>query len=642
MIVPRELIIEAKTAMGEKAAHTIAEELELQDWSEKDLKAICPFHSEDSGSFIWNFKDNAFKCFGCGRRYGILDHYMMRDGLTYLGATQKLFEETGTKFSFGERGVRTHREYKYPERDASDDRSVVETYLNMRDISIDTLNYCDVQQDVTNKNVVFNYYDTNDVLSMIKYRPARNVSKGENKNWSQKDSTKPLLYNMNRVDPTDGALVLTEGEIDCLAVIESGYKNCVSVPFGANNYGWIEENWDWLEQFDKLVVWSDADDAGQAMRKEVCSRLGIWRAFYVEQPSSVINKSGKETDIKDANEVLHYFGKQKVLDLINDAKELPITGVEDLAQVEDFDIEKADGLKINLEPLDNIVYKVLYGSVAIISGKRGAGKSSFVNQCFVCEPLDQGKDVFYFSGELSAPVLKSWIELNMAGREHVEMKNDFVHVIKSESRKKIREWYKGRIWVYKDRTNSADAILEKAITVTRKYGAKVWILDNLMTIDLDAVGEKDMYLKQKEFVKKLTKLAELYNVLIILVAHPRKTQAGQELGSDDISGSGDMMNLVQYIFANKRYTEREKMGEKDNQGKYRKGKEPIIFDAETEVMKNRYTGKTGIAQMYFDYPSYRFYSKPQELYKRFGWDENDTPIPTKDPNVHGSIPDMMR
>ena len=67
---------------------------------------------------------------------------------------------------------------------------------------------------------------------------------------------------MHQADPSK-PLLITEGEIDRLAAIESGFKNAVSVPFGAENYHWIEENWGWLEQFDEIIVWSDNDDAGK-------------------------------------------------------------------------------------------------------------------------------------------------------------------------------------------------------------------------------------------------------------------------------------------------------------------------------------------------------------------------------------------
>jgi twinkle protein len=316
-----------------------------------------------------------------------------------------------------------------------------------------------------------------------------------------------------------------------------------------------------------------------------------------------------------------------------------------LADVEDFDLEKADGLYSGLSSVDDIVYKFLFGSVAIITGKRGSGKSSLLNQIFINEALNQGYDVFCYSGELDARVLRSWIEINMAGSEHIIMKNNFVHIINKDTSQQIKQWYDNRIWVYDENTNDYSVVLSKAITTTKKYGTKIWILDNLMTLDIGA-KEADIYQKQKDFIVELVNMAALYNVLIILVIHPRKTSVGQiMLTGDDISGSGDLGNMAQYILSVHRYTDDEKKGEPDNRnGGYKKGKEPVDFDVRLDILKNRYTGKLGGANLYFSYPDYRFYSTAKELYKRLKWNTDTSPMPTSIPRNHSlseNLPDFM-
>lgn len=627
MLIDKELILDAKEKLGTDAMNIIAEDLKLEEFSEKDGKSLCPFHREDTPSFIWNHKNNSFHCFSCGTNYGIIDHYIQFYKLTFLEAIQKLFSSVGIKYQFGEKGVKTRKDYRYPKYDSCGSRKLVDEYLEKRKISKDTLDYCDVCQD-SNDNIVFNFYDTNDVLTLVKYRPSKKVEH-EIKSWCQKDAdTRPILFNMNRIDVTR-PLLITEGEIDTLSVIEAGYKNAVSVPLGANNFGWIEENFDWLEQFDKIIIWSDNDKAGLSMRREACARLGTWRTLFVELPSEIKLENGEIKHPKDANEILFYLGSKSVLDFIDNAQELPITGIKDMASIEDFDLELAEGLYPRLKSIKDIVYKFLFGSVVLVTGLRGSGKSTGVNQLFVCEPLEQGHDVFMFSGELSGAVLKSWIELTMAGAEKVKMKDDFVHIIDSQARKEMRDWYKGRIWIYNESSNKIDDILDKAIASTRKYGTKVWVIDNLMTLDIGA-SDKDLNQKQKDLIVKLNKLALLYNVLIVLVAHPRKLMAGMELATDDISGSGDLGNLAQYILSVRRFSKKEKEGEKDGKGNYKAGKEPIAEDAELNIMKNRYTGKVDKAKVFFNYPSYRFYNTVAELNYRYKWNKSEEPLSTID------------
>jgi twinkle protein len=640
MLIDKDLIVKAKNNLGERAASIIAEDLKLESWDDTSLKGCCPFHKEDTPSFVWDSKPNSnfFKCFGCSRTYNIIDHYINFRKLSYLEAVELLFQETGEKYRFGERGLKSNRDYVYPDYVFDPNRKSAEEYLGKRKISIETLDYADVQSD-SHGNIVFHFYDENDVLVLVKYRPSHaiNKDKKEMKSWCQKDkSTKHVLYNMNRIDPTK-PLVITEGEIDCLSVLESGYQNVVSIPLGSQDMQWIATNWDWLEQFEKIIIWSDNDDPGIKMRKDACSRLGAWRTLFVEIPKKIVTSDGKEHLVKDANEILYYLGEDAVLDYINNAQEIPVEGVDNLARVDEFDIENAPGLYSGIEGLDKVIYKFLFGSVVLVTGQRGGGKSSYVNQAFICESLHQGHDCFIFSGELSAPVVKSWLELVMAGREKIKMKDDFIHIIDKESKEKMRKWYDNRVWIYNDESNKVDDILDKAVSVIRKYGVKTILLDNLMTIDIGANGD-NLLLKQKEFIVRLTNLAKLYNVLFVLIAHPRKIQSGMALVADDISGSSDLTNLAGYVVSIHRYTQREKEGEKDNKGNFKKGKEGVQFDVKVEIMKNRYTGKLGSWDLYFDYQSYRFYRTTSELFKRYKWNEDSSPLSTKDPNNHTPSP----
>lgn len=636
MIIDKNLIVEAKNIMGEDAARLIAKDLNLHEWDDSKLKSLCPFHKEDSGSFIWDGKENSnfFKCFGCGARYSIVDHYIGFYKLTFLEAVQRLFEETGIKFRFSEKGLKAKREYKYPQYIEDDNKNIILEYFKKRKISKETVEHCGVKQ--CNGIIFWDFYDENDTLLTVKCRNPRKPQPKEIKEWylPEYDYT-PILYNMNKVDTSQKSLVITEGQIDCLSVIESGYKNCVSVPGGTENLKWIENCFDWLEQFERIIIWADNDDPGIKMRKEIASRLGAWRCSYVEIPDDLI---ASNKILKDANEVLYFYGTEKVLEFINNAQEAPVVGVVSLAQVPEFDLEKAPGLFSGLKPIDDIVYKFLFGSVCILTGKRGDGKSSFLNQVFINEALHQGYDIFCFSGELDTKVLQSWIEINMAGSEKIEMRNNFVHVIDTEAKKEIRKWYDNRIWVYDENNNDAENILDKAITVTRKYGVKVWILDNLMTLDIGA-NDTNIYQKQKEFIVRLTNLAKLYNVLIVLVAHPRKTSAMQtDLIVDDIGGSGDLGNMAQYVISAHRVTQKEKDGEKNGKGGYKVGKEPVKHDVAIDFLKNRYTGKLGKSMLYFNYPDYRFYSTPKELWKRYAWNKDTSPLPSHDPNKHEVMP----
>ncbi|MFR7901549.1 MAG: toprim domain-containing protein [Ruminococcus sp.] len=65
------------------------------------------------------------------------------------------------------------------------------------------------------------------------------------------------MYQCNLDNKT---LVLTEGQIDSLSVAESGIENAVSVPNGKNGFTWVPYCWDWLQNFDTLIVFGDREN----------------------------------------------------------------------------------------------------------------------------------------------------------------------------------------------------------------------------------------------------------------------------------------------------------------------------------------------------------------------------------------------
>jgi twinkle protein len=314
LIIDNEKIKEAKEKLGDRNATIIAELLELEDFDEKNLKAKSPYRDEKTASFVYNKKNYTFHDFGGdGVSVDLIDVLMQKKN-TYLEAVQKLFEYAEIEYAFGEHNVKTKHKYRYP-HDENGDITQVLDYWVKRGISKDTLEYVNVSSDGKG-NTVFRFFDSNDVLTMVKYRPARTLKHGENKNWCQSDSdTAPLLFNMNRINVTQ-PLLIVEGEPDAMSAIEAGYFNTVSVPLGAGNFHWIEENWDWLEQFDSIIIASDNDEAGRKMRKECIYRLGSWRTKYVEYPKEKLLENGKKMPIKDMNDTLQAFGSNYVMSMI--------------------------------------------------------------------------------------------------------------------------------------------------------------------------------------------------------------------------------------------------------------------------------------------------------------------------------------
>ena len=97
MLIPRDIVDEAKRKLGQKAIEIIVRDLEI-DFDDKNLKGNCPFHDEDTPSFIWNEDENCFHCFGCSINYGYLDHLISFYNMSYIEAVKKLLIETESDY----------------------------------------------------------------------------------------------------------------------------------------------------------------------------------------------------------------------------------------------------------------------------------------------------------------------------------------------------------------------------------------------------------------------------------------------------------------------------------------------------------------------------------------------------------------
>lgn len=617
MIIERELIKKAKEKLGDENAFIMAKELDIKNFDEKNLKGLSPFREEDTPSFVYNRKNYTFHDFGGdGITVDIIDVYMMK-GLTFLQAVQKLFEQAGIDYSFGELNVKTKTHYRYP-HDENGDMSQVIEYWGKRGISKETLEYLNVGSDGEG-NTVFRYYDTNDVLTMIKYRPARSLQKGENKNWCQKNAdTTNLLFNMNRIN-INQPLLIVEGEGDCMSAIEAGYYNTVSVPFGAGNFHWIEENWEWLEQFDAIIIASDNDEAGQKMRKECIYRLGSWRTKYIEYPTEYVTKTGKKIPISDMNDVLQMMGKGCVMALIANAKDVPISSVTDFTEVDELDISDMNGIKTGLKPIDKELIKIFYGTLTILSGRPGSGKTSLLDQ-IIANAIDNDDSVFLFSKEMPERMTTNWLNYILAGRrnliEKISINGEKYYVVTNEAKRKIKDHYRRKLFIYKDNEpNSIEYVTKTMEECVRKYGVKLLILDNLMMLDLQC-SEVEKNTAQTKLVNDLINFASKFNVAVVLVAHPKKTQnMTSDIEMYDIAGTSNIINLAMRSIGLRRISKKER---EDIKNPFRN------YDVVLTVMKDRLLGKADIQiGLYYDPMSRRFFTDYEEFDYKYKWDKNE-------------------
>jgi twinkle protein len=564
--------------------------------SNEIIPVYCPYcnggRNKDKFTFAMNVETGAFNC--------------KRGSCNVTGTFYRL------KLDFGEVSITETKAYKATRKQFKKSTAKVNPiginaadkvmqYIKLRGISEDTCMMYGVGDDGKG-NIAFPYYKNN-VQVAVKYRHARKLKPGERKMWREEGTDTETLFGMHLVD--GDTLVITEGEFDAMALYEAGIRNVVSVPNGSEDTNWIEANFDWLESFKVIYLCGDNDEAGQNMIRTITPRLGEWRTKIVKLPGNC----------KDANEVLVKHGKQAITQAFDRAEFVPVEALVRMADVKQFDIDKVDKVASGIRGLDRKAGGFMMGQVSVWTGENGSGKSTLLGQLLI-ESIHNDFNVCAFSGELPNPLFRYWIELQMAGPKNLKHKYDNVlegdrYYVDNETATKMRAWYYDKFFLY-DSTSAIDidSVMRVFTTAARRHNCKVFLVDNLMML---IGGTDDYYLRQSEFMKRLTTFAKKFDVHVHLVAHPRKTTS--KVGKMDVGGSGDITNLADNVFV----ITRVKDADKDKP-------ESFGCDALLEILKTRFTGRIEYTVgLKFHEASKRFYMPSDEelLNRRYGWEDKE-------------------
>lgn len=568
----------------------------------KELVAkYCPFchggDSADTDTFGISLQTGAYSCLrgNCGVKGSfrqLLEHYG-EDPANYEEA--KMVSISSKK----------KKEYVLPNekllKPLTDD---IVTYFALRKISRETLDAFKVCSD-NNGNIVFPFY-RDGVLTYVKYRKPKKYVKGDGpKEWQITD-TEPILFGMDNV-ALNKPLIITEGEIDALSVYEAGLSNVVSVPSGCNNMDWVSICWEWLENFSQIILLGDSDDPGVEMMNQLTKRLGEDRCMIAPQyPQMIVDGIDKGRVCKDANEILYAYGPEALAEVIGKCEAAPIEGVLNLSNVPCVDPMSLPRIYTRIQDLDRAVAGFGEGSLTIISGKRAEGKSTISGE-FLLNAIQQGYSVAAYSGELSAYQFRQWIMSQACERKYMTYATDTrtgkkFAMVPPVIQDRISKWLDEKFFLfdnmYTESTSMIDSVLKRFTMCARRYGCKMFLVDNLMML---TSGIEEEYKMQAKITAALKQFAVRYKAVVILVAHPRKTPAGQAFGSEDIAGSAAISNLADIVMS--------------------------IEKPNIRVTKNREFGDTPLIRCDFDPSTRRIYQSSIGDRTVYGWDHSGITVP---------------
>lgn len=300
-------------------------------------------------------------------------------------------------------------------------------------------------------------------------------------------------------------------------------------------------------KIDFQVVVNIAKDKQKALDK----MLELMNCIVGSSDAKFYYRKLKEKYIKDrTNELVEKLNKQEInyQEFTNSVEELNSIETSEetgLLTTKDIVIDgKIEREYTNIKELDYLLKGIEYGKLSLWSGVTNHGKTTLMTQ-FAKECLKQHKKIFYFSGEQSASEFKNYLYVGMCNKEQLNFIPDRHNekIYDTTPKQQVIDYfddiYSQDLYVYDN--NMIDNTVNNMLRVMKKAlnrGVRIFFIDNFMQLD------------NSERLEEQTKITELFkrfardnNVIVNLVAHPRKTQFQKSrLTIFDIAGTQNIAN----------------------------------------------------------------------------------------------------
>ena len=365
----------------------------------------------------------------------------------------------------------------------------------------------------------------------------------ESKEFTQDEGGAKDFFGIDKIDLTC-PVIIVEGEIDALTLLECGLKNVLSVPSGApmkvsdgkvdasedKKFSFVWNAVDVLNQVPYVTIATDTDSAGQALAEELARRIGKDKCRIAR------------FDYKDLNEAFLDKGKDLVIEIIEKAEPYPVAGLSSASKFADrlndlWGKGTGKGISTGYSNVDEI-YTVAQGQLTIVTGYPSSGKSNFVDQLMI--NLAKAHD-----WKFGLCSFENQPEIHISRLMEIYKEKRFfdgTHRMTEDDRKEAFEFVEEH-FLFLDSEGAEpatiDSILERAKIAVVRMGIRGLVIDPYNYIE-NRGGQAE-----HEFISgmltRIQAFAKAYGVHIWFVAHPSKiTRSGMDLPRPDgmaISGS---------------------------------------------------------------------------------------------------------
>jgi len=392
-----------------------------------------------------------------------------------------------------------------------------------------------------------------------------------------------IFFNIDCLSKFD-EVVIVEGEIDALTMIQAGFENTISVPNGANNnLEYLDTCIELFAPLKKIYIATDQDSKGILLKSELVRRLGSERCWIVSFK-----------DCKDANEYLLKYG-DAIKDVLKDSKPFPVKGIVEVqslyADIRNlYENGVQPGKKIGQDCIDNkITWEA--GRLAIVTGVPSSGKSEFVDYIICKLNVIHGWKAAYFTPE-NYPLKYHYSKLfeKLIGKKFgasttSELEWDMAY-----------DYIKDNFfYIMNEEDFTVKSILDSAKILVKTRGVKIIVIDPYNKLEHKYTDSETQYISR--FLDELINFAKFNDVLLFLIAHP--VQMAKSLGKFEvpslysISGSANFYNKTDYGLTIHRKSQDDGV---------------MINEVEIHVQKVKYKhlGEQGIVDLKYDYVTGRF------------------------------------
>ena len=293
--------------------------------------------------------------------------------------------------------------------------------------------------------------------------------------------------------------------------------------------------------------------------------------------------------------------REMLAGMLNEPTDITVPGVVDIGTVQEEDRSRVRNYYTMLDKVDSKTGGL--SGFWLMTGQTGNGKSEFCMQLSLAV-IEQGGKVFYYSGEERKERFLNKLACKVADEKNIiktprklwggrYSDDDFDYYADPVCMNEFKAWLKDKYFICDEPLkggNIADELIKMLEVMHKEKGVTTFFLDNLMTLTT-GVRQSELNQVQTDLTNKLKDFQSEYNVIVVLVAHPKKT-ADAELKNTDISGSLNVANLAHVVMSVRRATKDEK--DKD----IAKGIDPR--NSYITCTKNRPTGDLFKTGAYFD------------------------------------------